>query len=184
MAMVTVVHGLAGSVFSTFAKALVSSHFLAQGDFTTDQIVSETASKSGQTVESVGALAQQVIEVFVHLATAPASLSRSEAIKGKFKLDQSSENALLGVWTELGTDVQRAVASQRQWNASVRSCAWTIDVKMLGRRTEMLNEPECTVRVLTGDSTLQFSMDKTHLEDLVSQLESIETRTKDLVFKP
>lgn len=175
--------GLPANVFTTFTRALVSQHFLSRGEFTPAEIISETASRSSQSPEAISTLAQQVIAVFTHLAVAPASQGKGEALKARFKLEQAIENSILALWTELGAEVQRAVASQRQWNSIARSSAWTVDVKMLGRRTEMLNEPECTVRVLTTDATVQFSLDKAHLEDLVTQLEAVESQAKSLVFK-
>lgn len=178
MAGKTLTSGL-GPMLATFARAVVSTHFLSKGDFTLAEIVTETAQRCSQSPDSVSQLSSQVIDLFTHLATANPPFS----IQDFCRCDSQTESTLLSVWSELGTEVRRAVIALRQWNPTARSCAWTVDVQMLGRRTEMLNEPECTVRLLAGDSTIQFSTDKSSLDSLVLQLEEVEARVKSLVFK-
>ena len=180
MAVQTISLGLGQAVLAPFARAVVSAHFLSKGDFSLQEIIAETAQRTSQSEDSVAALSSQIIDVFTHLATVPSPLS----IQDFCRCDSQTESTLLGVWAEVGNEVRRAVTELRQWTPAVRSCAWTVDVKMLGRRTEMMNEPECTVRLLAGDSTIQFSTDKSCLDSLVLQLEEVEARVKTLVFKP
>ena len=179
MAGKTLSPGLAPGMLGAFARAVVSAHFLSKGDFTLAEIVAETAQRCSQSPESVSLLSSQVIDLFTHLATASPPLS----VQDFCRCDSQTESTLLSIWSELGAEVRRAVTALRQWNPTARSCAWTVDVQMLGRRTEMLNEPECTVRLLAGDSTVQFSTDKASLDSLVLQLEEVEARVKSLVFK-
>jgi hypothetical protein len=178
-----IVHSLSSGVFTTFVRALVTQHFLSKGDYTIDEIIEDLSTRSSLSRSTIATLAHQVLNVFTALGTAPATRTVSEVLKPRFQLDSASEAAIVSLWNEYGGEIQRKVANERQWNPSSRSCAWTIDVKMLGRRTDMLNEPECTVRLLTGENTLQFSLNKTLLDDLVVQLEEVETRVKELVLK-
>lgn len=181
MAAIALSHSLAQGVFATFVRAVVSTHFLGKGDYTIEEIVQEAAQRASQTNEAISMLASQVIDAFTQLAT--TSPSSSPSLSDYVHCDSASTSTLQSIWTELGPSLRRSVTAQRQWTPAARSCAWTVDVKMLGRRTEMLNEPECTVRLVTAENTLQFCMDKSSLSSLVHQLESIDAQVKSLVFK-
>jgi len=157
-------------------------------DTMTDEFLQEQLFESNP--KDFAPLCAKIVPALAHIATEDLDMTKAEAYLAEqvaAGLSDVAGAAISKYWKKDRSKVHEQMIQKASWNNKLNSMAWRLDVLTKSRHIEELNNPAAIVELKvdkqfpTHTEVVRFEMDAKKLDEVVAQIEQIESKLSSIV---